>query len=137
MNLLSNGVEGKRISYITKINEVKEMKLRRKPILLFHLLYLLTSGTNSFIQYDFFTVSVNITIAKEHITLCVTFYPFSKISGKVGGLTDLTGAAAANGLLVGITGDHAEASKHMNGIYGSHIGNIAPSYNSADQGKKI
>ena len=57
------------------------------------------------------------------------------ISGKVGGLTDLTGAAAANGLLVGITGEHAEASKNINGLYGSHISNIVSSFNAIDPGK--
>ena len=49
-------------------------------------------------------------------SLKITYFLFS---GKVGGLTDLTSAAAANGLLVGISQDHLESSKSVSRLYGT------------------
>ena len=50
-------------------------------------------------------------------------------------MTDLTGAAAANGLLVGLSGD---SNKNINGLYGSHhSNNIISTYNENNQGIKM
>ena len=56
-------------------------------------------------------------------------------SGKVGGLTDLTSAAAANGLLVGISQDHLESSKSVSRLYGTqHMTSVASAYPENIQG---
>ena len=56
-------------------------------------------------------------------------------SGKVGGLTDLTSAAAANGLLVGISQDHLESSKSVSRLYGTqHMTGVASAYPENIQG---
>ena len=60
---------------------------------------------------------------------------YSLTSGKVGGLTDLTSAAAANGLLVGISQDHLESSKSVSRLYGTqHMTSVASAYPDNIQG---
>ena len=57
------------------------------------------------------------------------------VPGKVGGLTDLTGAAAANGLLVGLPGDSKDSNSK--GLYGPHLGNTMLSpYSDHTRGKQ-
>ena len=56
-------------------------------------------------------------------------------AGKVGGLTDLTGAAAANGLLVGLPRDPKDSTS--NGLYGPHSSNtMLSSYSDHTRGKQ-
>ena len=44
-------------------------------------------------------------------------------------MTDLTSAAAANGLLVGISQDHLESSKSVSRLYGTqHMTSVASAY---------
>ena len=60
---------------------------------------------------------------------------FVCVPGKVGGLTDLTGAAAANGLLVGLPGDSKDSNSK--GLYGPHLGNtMLSSYSDHTRGKQ-
>ena len=66
----------------------------------------------------------------SHLILRIFF-----TSGKVGGLTDLTSAAAANGLLVGISQDHLESSKSVSRLYGTqHMTSVASAYPENIQG---
>ena len=66
------------------------------------------------------------------VSLNITFF---LTSGKVGGLTDLTSAAAANGLLVGISQDHLESSKSVSRLYGTqHMTSVASAYPENIQG---
>ena len=59
-------------------------------------------------------------------------------SGKVGGLTDLMSAAAANGLLVGISQDHLESSKSVSRLYGTqHMTSVASAYPENIQGMDL
>ena len=67
------------------------------------------------------------------VSLNITYF---RLSGKVGGLTDLTSAAAANGLLVGISQDHLESSKSVSRLYGTqHMTSVASAYPENIQGK--
>ena len=66
------------------------------------------------------------------VSLRITYF---LSSGKVGGLTDLTSAAAANGLLVGISQDHLESSKSVSRLYGTqHMTSVASAYPENIQG---
>ena len=66
------------------------------------------------------------------VSLKITYF---LSSGKVGGLTDLTSAAAANGLLVGISQDHLESSKSVSRLYGTqHMTSVASAYPENIQG---
>lgn len=80
--------------------------------------------------------SINNHILGSDIHIHLFFLFLDIISGKAGGLTDLTGAAAANGL-VSLSGDHIRATKDINsinGIYGIHPSNVASSFNAIGQG---
>ena len=60
----------------------------------------------------------------------------SYFAGEVGGLTDLTGAAAANGLLTGglDNAGHAGSNQNINELYGMHS-SYSHSHSSDNQGK--
>ena len=82
---------------------------------------------------NFVTISYAITSnVLSMVSLKITYF---LSSGKVGGLTDLTSAAAANGLLVGISQDHLESSKSVSRLYGTqHMTSVASAYPENIQG---